>query len=634
MKFIDLFAGIGGFHLALQKNNMECVFASEIDKHAREVYMKNYNIPAEIFNDDIRKINPIDIPDHDLLCAGFPCQPFSQAGLQKGFNDGEKSERGNLFFCILDILEAKRPKAFILENVRYLLNHNKGETFARIKTELQSINYEINYKIIKASDFNIPQHRPRLFIVGFDGGQVDTKNAFNYPDHLPLTTTMSDIWGGDCNKKIGFTMRVGGKGSNINDRHNWDSYFVDGEVKRLSPLEGKKLMGFPANFILHPTKTHAMKQLGNSVCPEVVFHLAKQVKKYLLDNIKTNNDEKKVIDLTLNKGEWSEIYAFLKILHDNVLYFGTIFAETSQEYVTVVKIQHNNDSVYYSNNKDTIQLINECGEVIKEIPVEELISSGLLNCILMNIRESTNTTFQVHALLSIMQRLDISNFKGSASAKGDLILAFGYNGLVYQNQSIGIKSLIGGSPTLLNSSQATNFIFEIINFSGDMDAINKIDTTNKVRVRLQNIHSSSEGLKFIRCENKIHEDNLRKVDTMLPEFLSDILFGYYSGKGARLKELITDEQKMIRIKDYLKSITLGMFSTKKWDGNYSSEGYIIVKKEGEMLLYHVVKDKLLKDYLFLNSKLDTPSTTRHRFGAIYKEGDKYFIKLNLQIRMA
>ena len=91
---------------------------------------------------------------------------------------------------------------------------------------------------------------------------------------------------------------------------------------------------------------------------------------------------------------------------------------------------------------------------------------------------------------------------------------------------------------------------------------------------------------------------------------------------------------MIRIKDYLKSITLGMFSTKKWDGNYSSEGYIIVKKEGEMLLYHVVKDKLLKDYLFLNSKLDTPSTTRHRFGAIYKEGDKYFIKLNLQIRMA
>ena len=118
--FIDLFAGIGGFHLALESLGGKCVFASEKDSFARQTYCHNFDTSQFEFNDDIRKVAPSQIPDHDILCAGFPCQPFSQAGLKKGFQDGHDSERGNLFFCILDILEAKQPKAFILENVRHL----------------------------------------------------------------------------------------------------------------------------------------------------------------------------------------------------------------------------------------------------------------------------------------------------------------------------------------------------------------------------------------------------------------------------------------------------------------------------------------------------------------------------------
>ena len=124
-RFIDLFAGIGGFHQALSSLGGECVFVSEKDIHARVTYAANFDVDTDFFNDDIRKISPQDVPEHDVLCAGFPCQPFSQAGHKKGFLDGENSERGNLFYCILDLLIAKRPKAFILENVRHLVAHHQ-----------------------------------------------------------------------------------------------------------------------------------------------------------------------------------------------------------------------------------------------------------------------------------------------------------------------------------------------------------------------------------------------------------------------------------------------------------------------------------------------------------------------------
>ena len=136
-KFIDLFAGIGGFHLALHKNDMKCVFASEIDTEARKTYLANHQINPDQFNKDITTINPESIPDHDILCAGFPCQPFSQAGYKKGFKD----DRGNLFSNIRDILEAKRPKAFILENVRHLLKHDSSRTFNIIYDALISLDY-------------------------------------------------------------------------------------------------------------------------------------------------------------------------------------------------------------------------------------------------------------------------------------------------------------------------------------------------------------------------------------------------------------------------------------------------------------------------------------------------------------
>ena len=222
-KFIDLFAGIGGFHIAMESLGGECVFASEIDPFARKTYEANFKdkSPAlfknKMFNQDIRSISPDDLPDFDILCAGFPCQPFSQAGQKRGFKDSHQSERGNLFFNIVEILDAKKPKAFFLENVRGIVNHDDGRTFKIIREILENeLGYSFHYEVIKASNYGLPQLRPRAFMIGFR--DEDILSGFTFPPHLPLKFNMSDVWNGDCSREIGFTLRVGGRGSNINDR--------------------------------------------------------------------------------------------------------------------------------------------------------------------------------------------------------------------------------------------------------------------------------------------------------------------------------------------------------------------------------------------------------------------------------
>lgn len=283
IKFIDLFAGIGGFHLAFHRTGAECVFVSEWDEHARKTYEHNFKkIQPELFETglfakgknlfagDITKVNEKEIPDFDIVCGGFPCQPFSQAGFKKGFAD----TRGTLFHDIVRIIKEKKPKAFFLENVRHLLNHDNGKTFETIKKAItEDLGYSFHYKIVKASDYGLPQHRPRLFMVGFKNPDI----KFEFPEPIKLEKTMSDIWGAPCDKKVGYTLRVGGRGSGLDDRRNWDTYRVNGKARRLSQVEGKKMMGFPEDFEFPVTETQAMKQLGNAVAVDAIYMVAQQI---------------------------------------------------------------------------------------------------------------------------------------------------------------------------------------------------------------------------------------------------------------------------------------------------------------------------------------------------------------------
>ena len=290
LTFIDLFAGIGGFHYAFHNEGAECVFVSEWDDHARNTYETNFKkISPEVFAEkedkdgkktqpnfagDITKVNAKDIPDFDILTGGFPCQPFSQAGFKKGFDD----TRGTLFFDIARIIKEKQPQAFFIENVRGLLKHDNGKTFDVIKRVItEELGYSFYYKIIKASDYGVPQHRPRLFMVGFK----DKNIKFEFPKPVELKMTMSDVFGGNAEKTIGFTLRVGGRGSNINDRRNWDAYMVDGKVRRLTPKEGLKMQGFPDDFVFPVSDVQAMKQLGNSVAIPAIQATAREIIKAL-----------------------------------------------------------------------------------------------------------------------------------------------------------------------------------------------------------------------------------------------------------------------------------------------------------------------------------------------------------------
>lgn len=284
-KFIDLFAGIGGFNIAFSNAGAKCVFVSEWDKHARETYEHNFKKQEpDVFKNgnfagDITKVNEKDIPDFDILTGGFPCQPFSHAGFKRGFADS----RGTLFNDIVRIIEAKKPAAFFIENVSHLLKHDNGYTFSVIKNTIEKkLNYSFYYKIVRGTDFNMPQHRPRLFMVGFR----DKNIKFEFPASLPLKKTMSDIWGAPCSKRIGYTLRVGGRGSGIDDRRNWDSYLVNGKVRRLGVKEGKKMMGFPDNFEFPVTDVQAMKQLGNAVVIPAIQAVASQIIKTLQKNVK------------------------------------------------------------------------------------------------------------------------------------------------------------------------------------------------------------------------------------------------------------------------------------------------------------------------------------------------------------
>ena len=304
VKIVDLFAGIGGIRLGVEQafGSVDCVFTSEIDKHAVTTYKANFK-DSHIFG-DIKQIDENDVPDHDVLLAGFPCQPFSQAGLKKGFTD----TRGTLFFDIERILLAKQPKAFLLENVKQLKGHDKGRTFQTIIDHLNNAGYKVFYEILKARDFGLPQNRERIYIVGF----LDHSINFEFPKPTNLPTRVGDIlddvvdgkytisdklWSGHKRRKE--LNKLNGKGFGyglFNKESAYTNtisarYYKDGSEilieqegknpRKLTPREACRLQGFPEDYIIPVSDAQAYKQFGNSVAVPVIKAIATEIKKAL-----------------------------------------------------------------------------------------------------------------------------------------------------------------------------------------------------------------------------------------------------------------------------------------------------------------------------------------------------------------
>ncbi|ABB45113.1 DNA (cytosine-5-)-methyltransferase., Type II site-specific deoxyribonuclease [Sulfurimonas denitrificans DSM 1251] len=649
--FIDLFAGIGGFHQAMHELGGECVFASEIDIYARKTYKYNFKkyspelFENGLFNEDIKTIMPEEIPDFDLLCAGFPCQPFSQAGKKYGFDDNHKSERGNLFFDIAEIIKVKRPKAFFLENVRGLVNHDNGNTFKTIQHILtEELGYSFYHQIIKASDYGLPQLRPRTFMIGFR--DEDILKGFNFPPKIPLKFNMSDVWGGECSREIGFTVRVGGRGSNIDDRRNWDAYLVNGEVKRLSFKEAQKIQGFPDDFHFPVSPTHSMKQLGNSVAIDAVKAVGSKVIEYM-NNL---NKRGKPMNKTNNKGEWSELFAFIKILLEQKLLLSDKELNPTGDFFKINKITTENLDLEFIPVSDfKIKSIHTKTKEEAEIDISSIITDETLTNILNQIKAGSGT-FEINDFEIIQTALGFSIVKGgNSSQKADIVLDIEHNTFVKENEGFGIKSYLGSKPTLLNASGNTNFMFEIDGLDNSkISEINQISTATKLRDRIVAINKNGGTFRYLKAEKDTMNYNLKMVDNVLPEIIGYLLMAFYGNRISNLSDIVNylcdytdilthldiDDKAMLinKLKKFLVDILLGFFAGEKWNGSYASNGTIVVKENGDLITFHIINMENLKNYLFENIKLDTPSTSRHKFGTIIQDKTKNYFKLNLQLR--
>ncbi len=306
--FIDLFAGLGGFRLALESLGANCVYSNEWDTQAQKVYYENFGVLPD---GDITKVSEDNIPNHDILCAGFPCQAFSISGKQRGFEDS----RGTLFFDVARIVKAKKPKIVFMENVKNFASHDNGKTLQVVKTTMEELGYTFYQKVLNAVDYGIPQNRERIYMVCFrkDLGVDD----FKFPQGIELQKHVEDFLLHDeeltknliinrpdtyfnntadtkyCNKTIRLgTVNKGGQGERIYSTKGvaitfsaygggifakTGGYLVNGKTRKLHPRECARLMGYPDSYVISTNKGQAYKQFGNSVVIDVLQFISKNI---------------------------------------------------------------------------------------------------------------------------------------------------------------------------------------------------------------------------------------------------------------------------------------------------------------------------------------------------------------------
>ena len=297
LRFIDLFAGVGGMRLALESIGGTCVFSSEWDAHAQKTYEANF---GEVPHGDITKIKTSDIPKFDILSAGFPCQPFSSFGKRAGF---KHKTQGTLFFDVLRIIEAKKPDAFILENVKGLISHDGRRTMETILGALDAAGYEVVHSVLNAANYGVPQHRERVYIVGFRRQKFGSNIDFQWPAKKRKSAGIGkhlekNVEGYSISKhlqRVYIFKKEDGRPEVVTSNSETPAktlvasyhkiqrlsgtFVKDGPtgLRLLTPSECKAIMGFPKTFKLPVSRTQMYRQMGNSVAVPVVTEIAKEI---------------------------------------------------------------------------------------------------------------------------------------------------------------------------------------------------------------------------------------------------------------------------------------------------------------------------------------------------------------------
>jgi len=357
--------------------------------------------------------------------------------------------------------------------------------------------------------------------------------------------------------------------------------------------------------------------------------------------------------LTKNKGEWSEFYVMLKVLVDQKLYAAdenlNVISETFYPVLTVIA------------GKDTAKQRNyELDEKSEEIKILDpkngefkTINKSVINNKLKDIFriiKSSAKTFEIESAQNLRDKLECSSIKSGSNKKTDIVLVV-HDWATGMKPEIGfsIKSQVGSNPTLFNAGKNTNFTYFIKDGNVDVERINGISSSSKVRDRIKAIEEAGGTLEYESMEGKVFEKNLRMIDLAMPEIISEMLKVFYEGKGNRIADIVSQLEKenplqkilpnfdpdfyKHKIEQFLVAVALGMMPGKPWDGKVETlGGYIIVKEDGDVVCYHLLNLDKFKGYLFKSTRLETASTTRHQFATIYKEDGKLKMKLNFQVR--
>lgn len=356
--------------------------------------------------------------------------------------------------------------------------------------------------------------------------------------------------------------------------------------------------------------------------------------------------------ITGNAGEWSEVYALFKLLGDKQLFLGDKdIKKLKGLFYPIIKIlRSQSDGTFEYSIRDEIILITGGNETIK-IPIVEFKEKALylLQAIKDNKKERT---FSIPVIESFMKSFNCISLKAGSSRKTDITIVV-HDQRTRQQPALGfsIKSQLKSPSTLLNAGKTTNFIYKITSchFSEeDIKRINAIQTKHKVKDRLAQVQARGGQLEFVKAQRTVFSNNLVLIDSLLPQILAHILSSYYSSKLSKLTDLVRqiEEDNFLnfdtskghkfyeyKMKRFLTDVALGMMPSKVWTGKYDATGgYLIVREDGDVLCYHIYNRNKFEDYLFNNTKLETASSNRHDFGQIYREGEQFFFKLNLQIR--
>lgn len=660
-KMIDLFAGIGGIRKGFERvfdSEAETVFVSEIDPHAQKTYRANF--PDTPIAGDITKIPAEEIPPFDICLAGFPCQAFSIAGRRAGFDDDYHGVcRGTLFNEVVRICEHHKPKIIFCENVKGLVNHDRGRTFKIICAEFERIGYKIFYAVLNSRDFGLAQNRERIYIVCFRNDIAPKNFSFPTPtdekffiedilDCAPIDSKyyLSDVYLETLREHKRRHEAAGhGFGYDVRDLHDVANALVCGgmgrernlirddrwhsdipttrikgainreNIRKLTPREWARLQGFDEDFQLILSDTQLYKQFGNSVSINVIEAIAGEIRSVLEP-------------MAYNKGEWSELYVTLRLMADGVINS----ADNGEQWqLPVKKIFYENCSGFkleLHRIKNFVTLYWN-GDRIKKIPADDF--AGMAEKILLGIQRGKGRSFEIDGAQEILDVLGLETIKSPTDKKADIKVAIGDKPL----SGYSIKSYLGSKPTLFNASGATNFRFKVFGMNDALaKKINAIGGGDKIIRRLEMI----KDIEFDSvCDSKRSKDrfakNLRLITENMDKILGEMLKLFYVERINDCAELATrleedDPLKIgtknfyrINIKRFLRAVALGLRPASEWNGRNEAEGgCIVVKKNSEITLYPLNNYDDFETYLLNDTKLDTPDPVKNNFGEVDRGG--------------